>query len=84
MENTTTIQVLSEYGNSDQKALMLNLPEDLTNGLVISQDGMVDTKALITMLKTLCKEEKASKEANEKPVDVMKLIYGPAVQRKAC
>ena len=83
MDNTATIQVLAEYGNSDQKALMLNLPKELTNGLVISQDGMVDTKALIEMLKTLYKDEKASKEADEESVDVMKLIYGPAGKRKA-
>ncbi len=84
MENTAAVKVLSEFGNPNRKALMLNLSEGLVNGLNISQDGTIDIKALVDVLKVLCQEEQARKEATESSIDVMKLIYGPAVKRKPC
>ena len=65
------LKIIAELGkDTDQHALLVELPKEAIDGLHIATDGTVGTGDFITMLKAHYIDE---------PVDLMNLIYGPAV-----
>lgn len=52
----SAVKVLSEMGNHQRKALLLQLPHDMIRRLKISNDGMISVKSLIGVLMMLEQE----------------------------
>lgn len=58
-----SIKVIAEMGSDENKALLLELPQDMIQGLKVYADGTVDTKCLLGMLMMM--EQEASLEQEE-------------------
>jgi hypothetical protein len=76
-----TIKVIAEMGNDEHKALLLEMPQDMIQGLKVYADGTVDTKCLLGML-MMMEQEAALEVGNEAPIqeqlDLMLNIYDPS------
>jgi hypothetical protein len=64
---TRTLKIISEMGCGDNKALLIEMPQDMIQGLKVYADGTVDTKCLLGMLMMM--EQEAVLEADENAVD---------------
>jgi hypothetical protein len=58
-----SIKVIAEMGQSEHKALLLEMPQEMIDGLKVYADGTVDTKCLLGMLMMM--EQEAALEAEE-------------------
>jgi hypothetical protein len=63
-----TIKVIAEMGADEHKALLLEMPQDMIQGLKVYADGSVDTKCLLGMLMMM--EQEAALEADENSVGI--------------
>ena len=72
------LKVIAELGCDENKALLIEMPQDMISGLKIAMDGTVDTKCLLGML-MLMEQEAALEAENEEPLheqlDLMLNIY---------
>jgi len=69
MKNNGKLKVIAELGkNTDQHALLIELPKTVINGLNIATDGTVGTQEFLELMKQHCTKDNG--------VDWMKLIYG--------
>jgi hypothetical protein len=62
------IRLIGEFGNTDQKALLLEMPQDMIQGLKIYADGTIDSKCLLGMLMMM--EQEAALEADKNSVSI--------------
>ncbi|MDF2529804.1 MAG: hypothetical protein K0Q57_684 [Gammaproteobacteria bacterium] len=62
------IRVIAEMGAEDNKALLLEMPQDMIQGLKVYTDGSVDTKCLLGMLMMM--EQEAALEADESALGI--------------
>ncbi|MDF2940011.1 MAG: hypothetical protein K0R66_653 [Gammaproteobacteria bacterium] len=60
------LKVIAEMGSADNKALLIEMPQDMIQGLKIYADGTVDTKVLLGMLMMV--EQEAALEADENAI----------------
>ncbi|MDF2691046.1 MAG: hypothetical protein K0S29_901 [Gammaproteobacteria bacterium] len=73
------MKVIAEMGSKDNKALLIEMPQDMINGLKVHADGTIDTKCLLGMLMMV--EQEAALEADEDSIglpdqlDLMLNIY---------
>jgi len=71
-------KVLGELSNEDQKALLLELPQDILENLVIHPDGSVDTKQFLECMVQLSQRDE-TKHENElslhEEIELMLNIY---------
>ncbi|MDO8955138.1 MAG: hypothetical protein Q7V63_09870 [Gammaproteobacteria bacterium] len=58
-----SIKVISELAQGEKKALLLEFPQDMFEGLKIAADGTIDTNTLLGMLMML--EQEAALEDEE-------------------
>jgi hypothetical protein len=59
-----SIRLLSELGFEDHRALLLEVPQYLIEGLDIAPDGTVDTRQLLGLL-LMIEQEKAAKATHD-------------------
>ena len=59
-----SIKLLSELGFENHKALLLEVPQHLIEGLNIAKDGTVDTRQLLGLL-LMTEQEKAAKPTHD-------------------
>jgi len=74
-----SIRLIGELGNEEHKALILEMPQDMINGLKIAADGTVDTKCLLGML-MMMEQEAALNQSEDDPtfceqLDLLLNIY---------
>jgi len=86
MSNSVIAKLLSEYGNSQQKSLLLQLPQGC-HGIDIAADGTVKTQDLIQLLQAAMNREMkhevdvvlddnvVAEDATDGGVDWMSMIY---------
>ncbi|MDF2690909.1 MAG: hypothetical protein K0S29_764 [Gammaproteobacteria bacterium] len=78
MMTNTTLKVLGELSNEEHKALLLELPQDMLEELVIESDGSVDTQQLLQFLIKLSKQKESSKSealSLHEEIELMLNIY---------
>ena len=62
-----TIKVIAEMGCNDHKALLLEMPQDMIQGLKIYADGTVDTQCLMNMLNLMEQEAELDQKSDNVP-----------------
>jgi len=74
-----TIKVIAEMGTAEHKALLLEMPQDMIQGLKVYADGTVDTKCLLGMLMMVEQESALEQQENDltfcEQLDLMLNIY---------
>lgn len=84
---SSVLKVLSELGQGDDKALLIELPKDLLDNIDVAQDGSVDTMQLLKLLRRAAIEELQDKtgqlesedEALARKAYLMNMIFNPEV-----
>ena len=61
-----TIKIIAEMGCDENKALLVEMPQDMIQGLKVYADGTIDTKCLLGMLMMM--EQEAQLESDENSV----------------
>ncbi|MDO8953526.1 MAG: hypothetical protein Q7V63_01600 [Gammaproteobacteria bacterium] len=73
-----SLKVIAELGSDENKALLIEMPQDMIRGLKVALDGTVDTKCLLGML-MLMEQEAVLEQDNEEPLheqlDLLLNIY---------
>lgn len=85
--SSSVLKVLSELGQGDDKALLIELPKELLENIDVSSDGSVDTMQLLKLLRRAAiteLQDKASKvesedEALSRKAHLMNMIFNPDV-----
>ncbi|MDF2691373.1 MAG: hypothetical protein K0S29_1228 [Gammaproteobacteria bacterium] len=67
-----SIRVIAEMGAEDNKALLLEMPQDMIQGLKVYADGTVDTKCLLGLLMMV--EQEAALAADENALGLMEQL----------
>jgi hypothetical protein len=63
-----SIKVIAEMGADEHKALLIEMPQEMIQGLKVYADGTVDTKCLLGMLMMM--EQEAALEADESSIGI--------------
>ncbi|MDF2939675.1 MAG: hypothetical protein K0R66_317 [Gammaproteobacteria bacterium] len=63
-----TIKVIAEMGSEENRALLIEMPQEMIQGLKVYADGTIDTKCLLGMLMMM--EQEAALEADENSIAV--------------
>jgi hypothetical protein len=63
------IKIIAEMGNAEQKALLIEMPQEMIQGLKVYADGTIDTKVLIGMLMMI--EQEAALEEDENAMGLL-------------
>jgi hypothetical protein len=63
-----SIKVIAEMGIDEHKALLIEMPQEMIQGLKVYADGTVDTKCLLGMLMMM--EQEAALEADEHSIGI--------------
>jgi Ca2+-binding EF-hand superfamily protein len=71
------LKVLGELSNEDHKALLIELPDNALNDLMINQDGTIDTQELLKFLIELSKQDPKQSEglSLHEEIELMLNIY---------
>jgi hypothetical protein len=62
------IRVIAELSCDENKALLIEMPQDMIQGLKIYADGTIDTKHLLGMLMMI--EQEAALDAEENSISI--------------
>ncbi|MDF2939952.1 MAG: hypothetical protein K0R66_594 [Gammaproteobacteria bacterium] len=71
-------RVLGELSNEDNKALLIELPDNVSHNLSINQDGTVGTQELLKYLLELSKQDELNKDDElslHEEIELMLNIY---------
>ena len=80
---SSVLKIVTEFGSSQHKLLLIELPKSLMDGIEIAEDGSVNTMSLIEAFKKYYEQQSTEMSAIDR-INIYDAIFNPdrAVQQR--